>query len=246
MIKVSGAWREADDVYIKVNGTWQKASSLYIKVNGIWKEVPMTATVTIYGAKNETVTYSGTASGTVTLDASGKATLQLRSGSYSFSAGISKRTASVTVSGNISVMLRPANFVYWYGVEAVAFGSITGNDYSPEVKRNTNSIVVSTYRSGESTNYRAFYTNSTVDLTKYSSLKGILEGMAANGWYRFGVATSRTTYEPSSGAVVGVNKPSINTVNLSGITGSRYIGIMGSSYGRPGDIIATIHAIWME
>ena len=70
--------------------------------------------------------------------------------------------------------------------------------------------------------------------------------MATNGWYQFGVATSRTEYEPSSGVVVGVNKPSVNTVNLSGITGSRYIGIMGSSYGRPGDIIATIHAIWME
>lgn len=246
MIKVDGTWREANDVYIKVNGVWKKADSVYVKVNGVWKEAPMTSTVTIYGAKNETVTYSGTASGTVTLNSSGQATVALRGGSYSFTAGISGRTASVTVSGNTTVMLRPANFVYWYGVEAVAFGSITGNDYSPEVKRNANSITVSTYRSGEGTNNRAFYTNTTVDVTNYSSLKGILEGMAANAWYKLGAATSRTTYDASSGAAAAVNKPNVTTVSLSGITGNRYIGIMGDSYGRAGDIAATIHAIWME
>lgn len=242
----NGTWKEADDLYVDLGPTRKTASIVYYNANGTWRECPMTSTVTIYGAKNETVTYSGTASGTVTLNSSGQATVALRGGSYSFTAGISGRTASVTVSGNTTVMLRPAKIVYWYGVEAVAFGSITGNDYSPEVKRNANSITVSTYRSGEGTNNRAFYTNTAVDVTNYSSLKGILEGMAANAWYKLGAATSRTTYDASSGAAVAVNKPSVTTVSLSGITGNRYIGIMGDSYGRAGDIAATIHAIWME
>lgn len=202
--------------------------------------------VSIYGAKNEKVTYSGKASGSVTLGANGVGTVKLQTGNYTFTAGISGRTATVKVKMGAVVMLRPANFVYWYGVEAVAFGAITGNDYSPEVKRNANSITVSTYRSGEGTNNRAFYTNTAVDVTNYSSLKGILEGMAANAWYKLGAATSRTTYDASSGAAAAVNKPNVTTVSLSGITGNRYIGIMGDSYGRAGDISATIHAIWME
>lgn len=37
-IKVNGAWKEIDSVYVKVNGTWKEADSLLVKVNGTWKE----------------------------------------------------------------------------------------------------------------------------------------------------------------------------------------------------------------
>ena len=73
--------------------------------------------ISIYGAKNEKVTYSGKASGTVTLNANGVGTVKLQTGDYTFTAGISGRTATVKVKMGAVVMLRPANFVYWYGVE---------------------------------------------------------------------------------------------------------------------------------
>lgn len=245
-VRVNSAWKQITGMHVKVSGSWKKVNDAYVKVNGAWKKCVSKATITIYGGASESVTYSGPDSGTITLNSSGVGTKEVTSGSYTFRAALSGRTSTNTVTGNTSIYLRPTNFIYWYGVEAVAFGSITGNDYSPAVKRNTNSITVSTYRSGQGTNYRAFYTNTAVAVTNYSSLKGILEGMAVNGWYKLGAATSRTTYDASSGAAVAVNKPSITTVSLSGITGNRYIGIMGDSYGKAGDIVATIHAIWME
>ena len=37
-IKVNGAWKEANGLYVKVNGVWKEASGLYVKVGGVWKE----------------------------------------------------------------------------------------------------------------------------------------------------------------------------------------------------------------
>lgn len=245
-VRVNSAWKQITGMHVKVSGSWKKVNDAYVKVNGAWKKCVSKATITIYGGASESVTYSGPDSGTITLNSSGVGTKEVTSGSYTFRAAISGRTSTNTVTGNTSIYLRPVHFIYWYGVEAVKFGSINGNDWYPTVTRNANNIAFSVSRNSNGSAYRSFMTSSAVNVTNYSSLKGILEGMGVNGWYQFGATTSATDYEPSSGAVIAANKPSVNTVNLSGITGNRYIGVMGTSYAKSGEAAGKIHAIWME
>ena len=243
-VNVNGTWKSASAVWIN-NGTWKSASAVWINVNGTWrKQNESTVVCTVYGAKNETVSYSGASSGSISLNASGVGTKELPLGSYTFTGKISGYSTTVTIKENATtVRVRPERIIYWYGVEEVAFGTVYGNDYSPTVTRNANSITVSVSRNGNAAAYRTFMTSGTVTLTGYNSLKGVLEGMGINGWYRLCAATNRQDYESG---VVASNKPTVTTVDVSSKSGSHYIGINGTSYGRTGATTATIHALWLE
>lgn len=244
-VYISNGWKDITGLYVKVSGSWKKTNGIYLKVAGAWKKTISKATITIYGAAKETIIYSGPESGTLTLNSSGSITKEVLTGSYSFKAGLTGRTATANVTANTSVYLRPTNFIYWYGVENVAFGGILCNDHDPKVTRNTNNISISVYRHGSGVEYRSFFTNSKVNLTNFSSLKGTLELMAVNGWYQLGIGSERNTYEPTT-AVIGPSSKSTVSINISSISGSYYVGLAGTSYGKKGTVQAKIHAIWME
>lgn len=243
-INVGGAWKDGTDALVKVGGVWRKASSIWVKTGGAWKEAGGMVTLPVYGAANETVTYSGAASGTVTLDGNGGGYVELTFGTYTFYGGISGFSATVAVDKNTTaIFVRPARIIYWYGVEAVAFGGILGNDWGSSVTRNAHDITFTASRNANGSAYRSFMTANPVSLAGCNSLKAILEGMAANGWYTFGAVTSRTTYEDG---VVASNKPNVTTVDISGISDGRYIGAMGTSYAKSGDVTGKMHAVWLE
>ena len=49
-IKVSGAWREIDDVSIKVSSAWKEVTRVYVKIGVAWKEAWSNYVVTLTGA----------------------------------------------------------------------------------------------------------------------------------------------------------------------------------------------------
>lgn len=81
--------------------------------------VAFTATITVYGGATETITYTGASEGSFTTNENGIGTAELPIGTYEFTAGLSKRTGSATLSGiNIDLYLRPqSNCAYWFGVK---------------------------------------------------------------------------------------------------------------------------------
>lgn len=206
------------------------------------------AAISLFGAANETVTYTGKSSGSVTLGADGTGTVTLPTGNYTFTAGVSGMTATIKVKKGVTVMLRPEHFVYWYGVEAVPFGDIWySRDWGSQVTRNTNSIVAQIHVNGNGYGYHTFMTENAVDLTPYSSLKALLKDVDSNGWQYFAATTDRTTSEPTEYRVTpGVNAPTVNSIDVSGLSESRYVGITGVGYVRQGPYDAYIYAIWME
>ncbi|MBR4579400.1 MAG: hypothetical protein IKO22_07330 [Oscillospiraceae bacterium] len=74
-------------------------------------------TVTVYGAKNEIVTYSGVASGTSSaLNDQGIGYVSLpKKGAYTFVGSISGYLQTANVQGAMSIYLRPVGAIYWYG-----------------------------------------------------------------------------------------------------------------------------------
>lgn len=68
-------------------------------------------TITIYGVKNEVITYTGAASGSVTLDDNGVGYISTRKGVYQFSAGTSGFTISKSCNADTTVRMIPATLL---------------------------------------------------------------------------------------------------------------------------------------
>ena len=75
------------------------------------------ATVRIFGAKNEIVSYTGIASGQSSpLNDSGVGYITLpQKGAYTFTGGVSGYVQTANVQGDVDVYLRPVGAIYWYG-----------------------------------------------------------------------------------------------------------------------------------
>ena len=115
-----------------VSDNWINSNSPSIDLYAVWKVNP-TVTFTVNGALGEKVTYSGTASGSFTLDNTGKKSVTLKPGSYTFTSNVAKdtgdysksysRTVNVS-SGMTSFDFYPAGAIYWYGNGAVSGSSL--------------------------------------------------------------------------------------------------------------------------
>lgn len=88
------------------------------------------ATITVYGAKNEIVTYTGPASGQSSpLNDYGVGYITLpQKGTYTFTGGVSGYVQTANVQGASDVYLRPVGAIYWYGVQIANIVTSSGSD----------------------------------------------------------------------------------------------------------------------
>ena len=206
-------------------------------------------TLLIRGAPNEVVTYFGATAGTVTLDATGNGTVALRTGTYSFTGGVSGYTKSNVVvdrqTADINVW--PGTALYWYGRANAQF------DYSGQMSTGYPAYSddhVTLYRSFPTKRGSFFFTLS--DLTDYSSLHAIgytnsssvTTGPLVSTQSSFDFDTSNRIL--ASGSFNVLNIGTEVTVDISDITGSRYVGIGGYTYNEYNNIKDTVYAIWLE
>lgn len=100
--------------------------------------------VFIYGGKGEVVTYTGAVSGSVTLDDTGTGVAILKKGDYSFSAGTSGLSITKSIDKGVTVRLRPAHFIFWYGavngeiVKDSSYGTLTLGNTTLKLQNNSN------------------------------------------------------------------------------------------------------------
>ena len=215
-----------------------------------------TINVAILAPANSIVSYSGTSSGTIEMGSATSKVVVLKPGTYSFTntltindASTTLYTKSYTINDAVTLIkIYPENVIYWYGISEIAFvDDIISNDWNTSVTQNANNILLSLSRNSNGYANRAFTTKETVDLTGFNSVKGLFsEGVGANVWYQFGAVSSQTDYAPSSDAVLISAYPTVNTIDVSSINESRYIGIMGQSYAKSGTVNCYIHAVWLE
>ena len=70
----------------------------------------------IFGAKNETITYTGASNGSLVLNENGAGSIKLLNGSYQFSGSISGYSRNTVIDKNTSIIyVRPIGTIYWYG-----------------------------------------------------------------------------------------------------------------------------------
>lgn len=202
--------------------------------------------VTLYGAKNEVITFTGKDTGTVTLDANGTGTATLKKGSYNFTGGVSGFVKSnVEISGDTTVYVRPQRIIYWYGVKAETM-DIDGSNYSsPSITENENSITVSAYSNSVSSSYN-YMTVNKIDISSFSSLHGICEKATGNNFSVLTYTDNRNSVDLDVGGSFPSDAKSTATFDISSVTGSHYVGIAGGAYNRPTTREIIVYAFWLE
>ena len=202
--------------------------------------------VTLYGAKNEVITFTGKDTGTVTLDANGTGTATLKKGSYNFTGGVSGFVKSnVEISGDTTVYVRPEHILYWYGVVAQTL-TLDGNGKydDPLVVYNATNVTATLTTYDWAPGRFVLGTASSVDISAYSSLKARAVKCSGNSFRTLGYAND--TDSERTGTDFTTPELSEVTTSLASVSGSYYLGISGATSNRQGLREINLYALWLE
>lgn len=186
--------------------------------------------INIYGAANETITYSGASSGTIPLNNAGYAffTSGLTPGEYTFVGSIGNFERKITVTDVTSnIYVYPDGALYWYGNKSVAWKAKTINAYASSYHKSYEETSTSPAHyyarikaAGDQSSYSDcslhFTTANTVDLSKYSKIK-------------FKVNITAITLKPSNEKGIKLGYSSKNSFSSSSDLDSNITGYYSST-----------------
>ena len=217
-------------------------------------------TVTIYSAKEDTISYVDIDGATQTITfASSESSkqvaieIELEGSSITFTSGVAKDPSNlsnyysktVTITSNTTeVYLMPDNTLYWYGYEGDNYQTCnSANGWSlsgltfEDVTKSTNYIDLN---SSANLKVSGIGTKNAVSATKINI---IATGIAARSGIYGDVSTSASKDITYRTAVINLDSSNIKYYSTS-ISGNNYLAVVGYTYTNKCESL--IHAMWYE
>lgn len=223
--------------------------------------------INIYGAANETITYTGASSGSITLDQNGAAKINLLpAGNYVFTGSISNySTSTIAVNSDTKeIKVYPPKALYWYGNEVVpwtlikAYSTYDSGSVSEVTDTNPNYMQGTIYKLTNGSNSRAnacYYitTAEQIDTSGYTKINfdysrdNFATIQDAIAYLRIGYADTQT-WDLIGNSYTSMAARATYSITSPGT--SVYIGTSGRcdlrGYMSTGTFKSSLYAVWLE